>query len=293
MDVREAKDLGLLIRDRRVLLGWSQRHLALRAGVGRQWVVGLEKGKAAAPLHLLIPTLKALGLVIRIFDDMPTRLAVIRHLDSEPRPRVPRNGAVAPLPDATTSLGVADKSAAAGQVGPQHSTLDVGPAYQPTNFASLGVTVSKDTLYELEYRPVIQRMVDHVIRSEGPVFEDLVARRIARAHDLARATAKLLQITRVVTDPSFARSSEGQRSIIWPGPEPLNLLPFRSAPKEVRDHSDVPLVELASLAGSFMAEGYTPSKAAELMCRRMGLTRIAKNTRSRFEAAAELARCLG
>lgn len=288
MDIREPKDLGLFIRDRRTLLGWSQHHLALRAGVGRQWVVDLEKGKAAAALQLLIPTLRELGLVLRIFDDTPARLAIIRHLDSEPRPRGVRTAAAAALPDATSSLQAPPRLLPA-QVEPQHGNLEVGLPYHPTNFASLGVTLSKHSLYEREYRRTIQLMVDHVISSEGPIFEELVARRVARAHGLARATGKLLQITREVADPSFARSSEEGRSIVWPSPELQELVPFRNAPKEIRDHLDVPLVELASLASSLLAAGHTTSKAAELMSRRMGLKRMAGTTRSRFEAAAELA----
>jgi transcriptional regulator with XRE-family HTH domain len=281
MHLREPKDLGLFIRDRRTLLRWSQHHLALRAGVGRQWVVDLEKGKAAAPLHLLIPTLRVLGLVLRIFDDASARLAVIRHLDSEPRPR---GGLAATLPDATSVEAPPE---------PQQGNLEAGLPYKPTNFASLGVTLNKHSLYEREYRRIIQLMVDHVIRSEGPIFDELVARRVARAHGLGRATGKLLQIVREVADPSFARSSEDGRSIVWPSPELQKLVPLRNAPKDVRDHVDVPMAELASLASSLLAAGHTTTKAAELMGRRMGLKRMAGTTRSRFEAAAELAQRLG
>jgi len=293
MDIRDPKDLGLFIRDHRTLLGWSQRHLALRAGVGRQWVVDLEKGNAAAPLHLLIPTLRVLGLVLRVFDDAAARLAAIRHLDSERRSPAVGTAAAAALPNATNSLETLPRPLAAGQVEPQDGNLEVGLPYQPTNFASLEVTLSKRNLYEPEYRRTIQLVVDHVIRSEGPIFEDLVARRVARAHGLARATGKLLQITREVAGPSFARSTEDGRQILWPSPEPQTLVRFRNAPKEIRDHLDVPLVELASLAKSLLATGQTTRRAAELMSRGMGLKRMAGTTRSRFEAAAELALRLG
>ncbi|WGS18633.1 MULTISPECIES: DUF3320 domain-containing protein [unclassified Bradyrhizobium] len=295
--VRRPRDLGLLIRERRLLLGWSQRDLAMRSGVGRQWLVDLEKGKAAAPLHLLIQTLDALGLVIRIFDDTPARLPMSRLVDSGPEagPGAARDRIVRWRPRVTAPFDVPARQIAAGQAEPRHRAQDQGAGltYEPTDFESLGETITKDKLYQPEYRAVIERMVTHVIRSEGPVFDELVARRIARVHGLARATGKLLQITRDVTDPVFARSSEDNRSIVWPGADSQKLVPFRDASKEVRDHPDVPLVELASLAASFLAAGHTISKTAELMSRRMGLKRMAENTRSRFEAAAELARSLG
>ena len=135
-------------------------------------------------------------------------------------------------------------------------------------------------------------MVTHIIESEGPVFEGLVARRIARVHGLARATAKLLQITRELTDAAFARSLEGSRSIVWPDADAKELSPFRDASQEVRDHSDIPLPELVSLAASLFVADHTTKKTAELMCRRIGLKRMGEDTRSRFEAAVELARSL-
>jgi DNA-binding XRE family transcriptional regulator len=38
-------------------MGWSQERLATVAGVGRQWVLELEKGKKGPPLDLVIHVL--------------------------------------------------------------------------------------------------------------------------------------------------------------------------------------------------------------------------------------------
>jgi HTH-type transcriptional regulator / antitoxin HipB len=62
------RDLGALVRDRRRRLGMTQDELARRVGVSRQWVVGLEQGKARA-FGLVLRTLGVLGLNIDIFDD--------------------------------------------------------------------------------------------------------------------------------------------------------------------------------------------------------------------------------
>ncbi len=71
--------------------------------------------------------------------------------------------------------------------------------------------------------------------------------------------------------------------------ESRKLSPFRDAPQDVRDHSDIPLSELASLATAFLAKGHTTEKTAELMSRRIGLKRVSGSTRARFEAAAQFA----
>ena len=66
MQVRTPLDLGLAIRDRRRKLKLSQTELARKAGVGRQWVVAIERGKSRAELGLVLRTLAALDLPLTI-----------------------------------------------------------------------------------------------------------------------------------------------------------------------------------------------------------------------------------
>ncbi|WP_182335791.1 helix-turn-helix transcriptional regulator [Stenotrophomonas acidaminiphila] len=55
-------DLGNVIQQRRKALGWDQARLAHEAGVSRQWVIEIEKGKPRAELQLVLRTLNALGI---------------------------------------------------------------------------------------------------------------------------------------------------------------------------------------------------------------------------------------
>jgi hypothetical protein len=57
----------------------------------------------------------------------------------------------------------------------------------------------------------------------------------------------------------------------------------------VRDHVDIPLVELASLAVEFLAHGSKLEETAVLMSRQIGLGRILSKTRARLIEAAVLA----
>ena len=66
MQIRTPLELGLVIRDRRRRLKLSQTELARKAGVGRQWVVAIERGKSRAELGLVLRTLSALGLTLTI-----------------------------------------------------------------------------------------------------------------------------------------------------------------------------------------------------------------------------------
>jgi HTH-type transcriptional regulator/antitoxin HipB len=69
--LRTAKELGLVIRERRKALALGQQALAARVGVSRQWVVEIERGKARAELGLVLRTLTALGLTLLVETDGP------------------------------------------------------------------------------------------------------------------------------------------------------------------------------------------------------------------------------
>jgi HTH-type transcriptional regulator / antitoxin HipB len=62
--VRTPSELGALIRDYRIRHNLHQKSLAASVGVSRQWIVEIEKGKARAPLGLVLRTLGALGIVL-------------------------------------------------------------------------------------------------------------------------------------------------------------------------------------------------------------------------------------
>jgi len=66
MYARTPRDIGLIVRARRKALGLDQRGLAARAGVSRQWLVEVEKGKPGAELGLVLRTLGALDLVLSL-----------------------------------------------------------------------------------------------------------------------------------------------------------------------------------------------------------------------------------
>lgn len=66
MQVRNARDLGLLIKDRRCSLSLSQADLARRIGASRHWVMGVEAGKPTVELGLVLNALSALGLVCNL-----------------------------------------------------------------------------------------------------------------------------------------------------------------------------------------------------------------------------------
>ena len=62
MFLRTPAEFGAVIRERRRRAGLNQAALAAKVGVGRQWIVEVERGKPGAPLGLILRTLAALNI---------------------------------------------------------------------------------------------------------------------------------------------------------------------------------------------------------------------------------------
>jgi HTH-type transcriptional regulator/antitoxin HipB len=69
--VRSARDIGVAIRASRRRQRLGQAALAERAGVSRQWIIELEKGKSSAELGLVLRTLTALGVGLVLIPASP------------------------------------------------------------------------------------------------------------------------------------------------------------------------------------------------------------------------------
>lgn len=64
MRLRTPAEFGALVRDYRTRQNLDQKSLAQKVGVSRQWIIEMEKGRAGAPLGLVLRTLGALGILL-------------------------------------------------------------------------------------------------------------------------------------------------------------------------------------------------------------------------------------
>ena len=71
--IRNAADVGAIIRERRRKLRLDQLALAKRVGVSRRWIVDIEKGKPRAGIELVLRTLTALGVSLTPSTRPPAR----------------------------------------------------------------------------------------------------------------------------------------------------------------------------------------------------------------------------
>jgi len=172
-----------------------------------------------------------------------------------------------------------------------------GPAkaiYRTTDLIAEGFMPDREKFYELSYRPTLRRMVARVIEIEGPIFEDCLISRIAAAHGFGRSGGQIRSTVIDIIEHRLPRSTENEgeerRVIYWSEGAGVHTPPtFRTAPREVRDHANIPLIELASLARIFIEEGSEQEEAIRRMAETFELNRLRTSTRARFEAAFNLA----
>lgn len=164
--------------------------------------------------------------------------------------------------------------------------------YREVDFSAGGFAPDPARFYDPLYRGELRRMVSHVIAVEGPIFEYILFYRMARAHGFSRAASRIRDTVATAISPLVERTLEDERAVLWPlDTTPGSLVPFRHANPIVRDHADIPLIELASLADTFQGIGVNMEEVVRGMAAHFGLGRLRESSRTRFEAAARLAGC--
>jgi len=66
MNIKDPKQLGTAVRERRRQLKVTQKELAMTCGSGLRFIVDLEKGKPTCQIGKALQILQALGLDIKI-----------------------------------------------------------------------------------------------------------------------------------------------------------------------------------------------------------------------------------
>ncbi|WP_085315857.1 DUF3320 domain-containing protein [Derxia lacustris] len=144
-----------------------------------------------------------------------------------------------------------------------------------------------DAFHAPGYDATLAAMICHVVGIEGPVLDEVLARRIGTAHGWGR-TGKLIR-DRVVT---LARltcrvTTEATGEFFWPlDSDPAAPAVYRSPPegssRTIKETCDA---ELVALAGAVLASGASGDAALARMTQELGLKRLVAATRERLEAS--------
>jgi hypothetical protein len=149
----------------------------------------------------------------------------------------------------------------------------------------------RERFYDGAYSATLKAMIAHVIDAEGPIFEDVLVDRIARAHGMQRSGNQIRRRVLSLLPAGVSRIGEGQRTVVWPSSkDPGAIHVFRKDDGGVRGHEDVPLKELAAIAVPFIRLRMDDESVLRKMAEQFELGRLREATRSRFEEALRIAR---
>jgi very-short-patch-repair endonuclease len=157
--------------------------------------------------------------------------------------------------------------------------------------AAVAAVVDPAAFFDAAYEPTLQAMIAHVVTIEGPVREDVLARRIARAHGWTRTGARIRDRVLSLARDRFPATSDDAGLFLWPADAaPGHCDQFR-APQgdEPRPVDEIALAELAALARAVRAKGLSGDDAVAAMARAAGLLKLRAASRDRLERACALA----
>ena len=152
-------------------------------------------------------------------------------------------------------------------------------------------TPEKSRFHEADYAPVLRKMIAHVVETEGPIFEDELVDRIARAHGLMRSGNLIRsRVMQLLPKPTI-RTKEAERYVLWPnGLSAGQLVPYRRDARNERRHENIPVEELASIAQPLVAKGLDNESILRKMTEFFSMDRLRESTRIRFSNALRIAR---
>jgi len=134
-------------------------------------------------------------------------------------------------------------------------------------------------------------VVAKVIEVEGPIYDNVLVTRIARAHGFQRSGNNIQALVLAAVDHRFPRTKEDGREVLWKEGSRTEIpVPYRLSSREIRSHADIPIVELAGLAGPFARLRMKNEGILRRMAEQFELGRLRDATRARFERAITLAR---
>lgn len=160
-------------------------------------------------------------------------------------------------------------------------------SYRVADPDACGLALDPERFHDPAYGDTLAALVAHMLALEAPIFEDVMVRRISRAHGFTRTGTRIRDTVRDRIAPDHARSDEDGRTVVWPaGEAPRDTILHRRCDPAQRNHADTPLCELAGLAKHLAPRG---GDLVRRMASDLGIVRIEAATRVRLEAAVRLA----
>ncbi len=164
---------------------------------------------------------------------------------------------------------------------------DGQPLFREADPAAAVGGVNADAFFERAYDATLLAMIAHVVAVEGPVRDDVLARRIARAHGWARTGSRIRDRILALARKRFPTTEENVGLFLWSPGVATDRFPAFRRPfgEDVRPVDEIALPELIALADAIRAVGIDGDEAITAMAREAGLQKLRAASRERLESA--------
>jgi len=134
-----------------------------------------------------------------------------------------------------------------------------------------------------EYDAALQTMIAHVIEIEGPVREDVLAKRIARAHGWARTGKQIRDRVFHIAEKKYLITTEEVGRFFWlEGSDTNEWAEFRYSENGSRPVDEVSMQELIALSKDIVRENGAEDEGVDAMAHLIGIRRVTEEVRSRL-----------
>ncbi|NUU04085.1 DUF3320 domain-containing protein [Herbaspirillum robiniae] len=141
-----------------------------------------------------------------------------------------------------------------------------------------------DLFFSDSYDERLLGMISTVVEIEGPVRDEVLARRIARAHGWVRTGARIVSRVVDLTAQHFETESESVGLFVWPKRlKDRSAITYRKpVAGSARQVDEISIAELHVLASRYWADGDDAESAVIEMSRELGLQRPRATSRERL-----------
>jgi len=154
--------------------------------------------------------------------------------------------------------------------------------------ASVVTDINPDAFINAEYDTTLQTMIAHVIEIEGPVREDVLAKRIARAHGWARTGKRIRDRVFHIAEKQYPITTEKVGRFFWPvGSDTNEWAVFRYSENGSRPVDEISMPELRALANIVTRECEPVDDRVAVMARLIGIRRVTEEVRERLVGGIE------
>ena len=158
------------------------------------------------------------------------------------------------------------------------------PSADPRHPSAVGVssplkeniTADPGRFFDLEYAPVLRRLIHRIVDSEGPVTLHGLTRRVAQEHGWQR-TGRRIQAQVQKNLWSVERHSEFETVFVWASGSHSGRVPFRGLTgRSIRDISRTEIATIIDAHARDLANEEDPILA---LSRLLGISRLSKDAR--------------